>query len=398
MKIFKRQKYLSRIEPFIGRDIIKVLTGLRRVGKTTLLLQIKDYILQTYPDAEILHIDKEAYEYKDILTHEDLYRYVRAHTFGSGRRVVLIDEIQEITGFETALKHLLKESYDLYCTGSNARMFSSELATYLSGRYIEWHIRPLGYDEFLQARSLRDSDETLLQYIRYGGMPYLLQLALDDTLVYEYLRNILNTVILKDVIARHRIRDIDFLERLILYLAENTGQYVSAKKIADFIKSQRIRLSVNTVMNYLKYLTQAFLVDEVKRYDLKGKRIFEINEKYYFEDLGMRHTLLPYRPDDAGKVMENLVYNKLAMEGYEVQTGKWGDWEIDFVARKGEKTVYIQVAYLLESKETVRREFGNLLKIPDNHPKIVVSSSPFLSGNYEGILHMPIRKFLLEFE
>ncbi len=224
----------------------------------------------------------------------------------------------------------------------------------------------------------------------------MINLELNDEIVYGYLRSIYNTIILKDVVARYNIRDIDFLERLTEYLSDNLGSYVSSKKITDFLKSQRIRLSVNTVLNYLQYLTSAFFIQKVQRYDIIGKKRFEINDKYYFNDLGLKHALIPYKTDDIGKVFENLVYNHLIYQGYMVYIGKFKNMEIDFVATKNDITKYIQVAYLLSDEKVRQQEFGNLLKIQDNYEKIVVSADDLISGNYKGVKHVYILDFLTE--
>ena len=392
----ERSKYLKKIEPFIDKQIIKVLVGARRVGKTTLLHQISQQIKRNDTQANIIYINKEYYEFKHIKNEEDLFAYVKSKVKENARNYIFIDEIQEIDNFELALRQLLVKQYDIYCTGSNARMLSGDLATHLSGRYIEFKISSLTYPEFLQFHNLPNKTETLLKYIRYGGLPYLINLELNDEIVYGYLRSIYSTIILKDVVARYNIRDIDFLERLTEYLSDNLGNYVSSKKITDFLKSQRISLSVNTVLNYLQYLNNAFFVQKVQRYDVIGKKRFEINDKYYFNDLGLKHSIIPYKPDDIGKVFENLIYNHLICQGYTVYVGKLQDMEIDFVATKNDITKYIQVAYLLPDEKVRQREFGNLLKIPDNYEKIVVSADDLLSGNYKGIKHIHILDFLTQ--
>ncbi len=393
-KIIKRTQYLKKIEPYIGKQIIKVLVGLRRVGKTTILLQLSEQIKDTDKKANIIFINKEYYEFKFIRNDEDLYAYVNSKIEKQKNNYIFIDEIQEIENFELALRQLLVKGYDIYCTGSNARMLSGDLATHLSGRYIEFKISSLTYSEFLQFHNLPNNTETLLKYIRYGGLPYLINIELNDDVVYGYLRSIYNTIVLKDVVARYNIRDIDFLERLTEYLSDNLGSYLSSKKITDFLKSQRISLSVNTVLNYLQYLNNAFFIQKVKRFDIIGKKRFEINDKYYFTDLGLKHSVIPYKSDDIGKVFENLIYNKLIYDGYTVYVGKLNAMEIDFVATKNDTTKYIQVAYLLPNEEVRQREFGNLLKIRDNYEKIVVSADEFISGNYKGIKHIHILDFL----
>lgn len=397
-KTIVRQKYLEKIKPFIGKTIIKVLTGARRVGKTTILRQLIDEINIEDSKANIIYINKEQNEFKEITTADNLFDYVIGKTDAEKQNYVLIDEIQEITGFEIALRQLLVKDFDIYCTGSNAKMLSGDLATHLSGRYIDFQINSLSYTEFLQFHELENSNSNLNKYIRYGGLPYLIHLQHTDEIVYGYLRSIYNTIILKDVVARYNIRDIDFLERLVEYLSDNLGSYVASSRISEFLKSQRINLSVNTVLNYLKYLTNSYFIQKVQRYDIIGKKRFEINDKYYFADLGLKHSIIPFKPDDIGKIFENLVYNQLFDKDYKIFVGKYQDLEIDFVAQKGNQTIYIQVAYLLPNEKVREREFGNLLKINDNYEKIVVSADEFLEGNYKGIKHVNITKFLTDFE
>jgi len=394
MKTIQRTHYLNKISHYIDKDIIKVLIGNRRVGKTTILVQLSKRIAKENSNANIIFINKEFYQFKDIQSNDDLYNYVIQKTKKSKKNYVFIDEVQEIDKFEIALRQLLVEEYDIYCTGSNAKMLSGDLATHLSGRYIEFKISSLTFKEFLEFHKLTKSTENLLKYIKYGGLPYLINLKFNDEVIYGYLKSIYNTIVLKDVVSRYNIRDIDFLDRLIEYLSDNLGSYVSSKKITDFIKSQRIKLSVNTVQNYLQYLTNAYIIQKVQRYDIIGKKRFEINEKYYFSDLGLKHSIIPYNTNDIGKVFENLVYNYLIYKDYKIHVGKLNDLEIDFIATKNDETIYIQVAYLIPNDKVKDREFGNLLKINDNHEKIVISADEFISGNYKGIKHIHILDFL----
>ncbi len=391
---FVREKYLNEIKPFIGKELIKVITGQRRVGKTTILKQIIALVEQINSDANIIYVDKELYRFKQIKTSEDLYQYVKSHLTGKGIDHVFIDEVQEIEHFEIALRQLLADGIDLYCTGSNAKMLSGDLATHLSGRYIEFHIQSLSYSEFLQAHKFQNNNDSLNKFIRYGGMPYLIHLPFDEEIIYSYLKSIYNTILLKDIVARYNIRDIDFLERLVEYLSDNLASYVSSKKISDFLKSQRVSLSVNTVMNYLKYLTHSYFINKVQRIDIVGKKRFEINDKYFFSDLGLKHSIIPFTGSHIGNLFENLVYNRLVYDNYKVYVGKHQEREIDFVAQKGSETKYIQVAYQLPNEKVREREFGNLLKINDNYEKIVVSADEF-ADNYKGIKHIHISKFLV---
>jgi hypothetical protein len=388
-----RETYLNKVKPYIGKNIIKVLTGQRRIGKTTILRQLIDLISREDKNANTIYINKEHNDFKHIVTSEDLYQYVKSQLSEGKPNAVFVDEIQEVEEFEIALRQLLVEGIDLYCTGSNAKMLSGDLATHLSGRYIEFHIHSLSYNEFLQIHKLQNNSDTLNKFIRYGGLPYLLHLPFDDEIVYGYLNSIYNTIILKDIVSRYNIRDIEFLERLVEYLSDNLGNYVSSKKISDFLKTQRVSLSVNTVMNYLKYLSNSFFINKVQRLDIIGKKRFEINDKYFFTDLGLKHSIIPFTGSHIGQVFENLVYNQLIYEDYKVYIGKHQDREIDFVAQKGNETKYIQVAYQLPDEKVREREFGNLLRIEDNYEKIVVSADEF-AEDYKGIKHMHINQFL----
>ncbi len=395
-ELIERTEYLQKIELYKNKHIIKVLVGARRVGKTTILMQLSKRIKNSDSQANIIFINKEYYEFKEIKNNDDLYKYVHSKIKKQKNNYIFIDEIQEINDFEIALRQLFAEQHDIYCTGSNARMLSGDLATHLSGRYIEFKISSLTYSGFLQFHNLPNNNTSLLKYIRYGGLPYLINIELNDNLVYGYLKSIYNTIILKDVIARYNIRDIAFLERLVEYLSDNLGSYVSSKKIADFLKSQGISLSVNTVLNYLQFLNNAFFIQKVQRYDIHGKKRFEINDKFYFGDLGLKHSIIPYNSNDIGKVFENLVYNQLVSKGYTVYVGKLKNMEIDFIANKNGITKYIQVAYLLPDEKVRQREFGNLLKIKDNYEKIVISADELLSGDYKGIKQVHILDFLTE--
>ena len=395
-ELIERTEYLQKIELYKNKHIIKVLVGARRVGKTTILMQLSKRIKNSDSQANIIFINKEYYEFKEIKNNDDLYKYVHSKIKKQKNNYIFIDEIQEINDFEIALRQLFAEQHDIYCTGSNARMLSGDLATHLSGRYIEFKISSLTYSGFLQFHNLPNNNTSLLKYIRYGGLPYLINIELNDNLVYGYLKSIYNTIILKDVIARYNIRDIAFLERLVEYLSDNLGSYVSSKKIADFLKSQGISLSVNTVLNYLQFLNNAFFIQKVQRYDIHGKKRFEINDKFYFGDLGLKHSIIPYNSNDIGKVFENLVYNQLVSKGYIVYVGKLKNMEIDFIANKNGITKYIQVAYLLPDEKVRQREFGNLLKIKDNYEKIVISADELLSGDYKGIKQVHILDFLTE--
>jgi predicted AAA+ superfamily ATPase len=394
--IVKREDYLKRVLPFIGKNLIKVFTGQRRVGKSYLLFQIMDYLLEQDPQAVLVYINKEDISFSAIQTAQDLHDYVLQQKSNTTKTYVFIDEIQDIENFETALRSLLlHEDLDLYCTGNNAKLLSGDIAGYLSGRAIEIVVYSLSYPEFLVFHSLKDSDKTLEMYLKYGGLPYLKNLVLEEAVVYEYLKNIYNTIVYRDIINRFSIRNVSFLEQLVLFLASNIGSLFSAKKISDFLKSQRINMASNQVQTYSDYLVNAFLIHRVSRYDLIGKRIFETGEKYYFENLGIRNALWGYRLEDRGKIMENVVYNHLLFRGYQVQVGNLGSLEIDFVAQRAGEKLYLQVALSINEPQTMEREFGNLKKINDNFPKMVITLDAFQGNTNEGIQAVDLRSFLL---
>lgn len=395
--IQKRDAYISRIEPFMRKSIIKVLTGQRRVGKSYLLFQLVEKVQREEPDATIIYINREDFEFDFMQTAKDLYDYVQSKRKGETRNYIFIDEIQDIADFEKALRSfLLDENNDIYITGSNANLLSGELATFLGGRYMEFKIYSLSYCEFLQFHRLKDSMESYDKYSRYGGLPYLTNLTLNDEMVNEYLKSIYSTIVFRDVVARYNLRNTAFLEKLIQFLSENIGSLFSAKNISDFLKSQHTTVSVNQIQNYVSHLANAFLLYRVERFDLVGKRIFEIGEKYYFENMGIRNIIIGYRITDKAKILENIVYNHLLYKGYQVYVGANGSQEIDFVCQKNGEKLYIQVALRLDSEKTMAREFGNLLKIADNFPKMVITEDEFSGNTYEGIQHLTIRRFLME--
>ena len=393
----KRKGYIDRIKPFMQKSVVKVLTGQRRVGKSFLLYQLIEEILAEEPDANIIYVNLEDFTFSSLQTAEDLHSYIISHSKEKAKNYIFIDEIQDIPGFEKVIRSLLlNEDNDIYITGSNAKMLSGELATYLSGRYIEFKIYSLSYSEFLEFHGLTESETSYELYSRYGGLPYLLNLPLEDETVNEYLKSVYSTIVFRDVVSRYKLRNTLFLEKLIQFLSENIGNLFSAKNISDYLKSQHTTISVNQIQSYTEYLNNAFLIHRVERYDLIGKRVFEIGEKYYFENMGIRNIVIGYRITDKAKILENLVYNHLLYKGYDIKVGYYGDKEIDFIGEKNGEKLYIQVALKIDSDKTAEREFGNLLKIQDNYPKIVVTEDTFSGNSYKGIRHCPIRQFLME--
>jgi hypothetical protein len=393
----KRPLYVDRIKPFIGKQIIKVLTGQRRVGKSFILLQLIDEILLIYPEANIIYINLELHEFNSIRNSEALYQCVSGKLVQEKQNFLLIDEVQEVQSFELCLHSLLAESKcDIICTGSNAQMLSGELATALSGRYVQIPVYSLSYTEFLEFHNLENSNESLVQYMKLGGMPYLVHTGLDQEVVFEYLKNVNSTILLKDVVARENIRNVSFLENLTAFLADNTGSLVSSLNISNYLKSQKQSVPTQTVLNYLRALTNAFYVHKVQRADVNGLKIFEVGEKYYFEDLGLRNAIrsFDYR-SDVNKLMENVVYLHLIRNNYTVYIGKAGTREIDFMAEKQGERIYLQVTYMLYDQKTIDREFGNLMAINDNYPKYVITMDEISAGSdYKGIRQVNLRDFL----
>ena len=395
-ELLERKAYTGRVEPFIRKPLVKVFTGQRRVGKSYILYQIMSKILKEDSGANIIYINKEDTRFDFIRNYDDLVKYIEAKKVGRKIIYIFIDEIQDITEFEKAVRSLLLDKKnDIYITGSNARLLSGELATLLGGRTIEFKVYSLSYREYILFHRLKDEDESLRKYSLYGGLPFLINLKLEDEVVFEYLKNIYNTIVLRDIVYRHSLRNIYFLEQLIRFLADNTGSLFSAKSISDFLKSQKVMMPHNQVQSYTGYLSDAFLVHRVMRYDISGKRFFETGEKFYFENLGIRNSVVGYKPGDRAKIIENLVYNELLYRGYEVKTGWKGNREIDFIATKDNETKYIQATLTLDNDAAIAREFGNLLDIDDNYPKFVISTDMQYRNTVEGVEHINLRKFLV---
>lgn len=391
----ERPLYIDRIKPYIGKNLIKVLTGQRRVGKSYLMMQIRDLIRENEPGTRIIYINKELHEFSMITDNVSLLEYVNRQHAGKGKVALFIDEIQDIDSFEKALRDLVtRKNFDIYCTGSNARLLSGELATLLSGRYIEIRVYGLSYPEYIMFRDIKDSAETFRTFLREGGLPFLIHMGSDVHVVNEYLNTIYNTILLKDVVARYNIRNVKFMENLVLFLAGNIGSIVSARKISEYLKSQKINISIQVVIDYLGYLESSFLIHRVRRSGIMGKRIFEIGEKFFFSDIGIRNVIAGYNPTDIHKILENVVFLHLRIAGYDVTVGSEGGREIDFIASRGGKRIYVQVAYLLEKPETAEREFGNLLEIRDNFPKYVVTMDELNeTDSYLGIHRMHVKDF-----
>lgn len=399
MEIITRQKYLDKILSFLNKGMILALTGQRRAGKSYILLDLARIIREEYSEANIIYINKEKKKFDNLKNHIELDAYLSDKIDPDKSNFLLIDEVQDISGFEYTLRSLnADEECQIIITGSNAKMLSSELSTYLGGRYIDIHIQSLSYREFLEFHNLTDSQEDLEKYLTFGGLPHLYRLGLENTdMVWEYIQNIYNTIVLKDVIEREGIRNVTLFENLLSFVSDNVGQLVSGSSISKYLKANKVDLTPNTVLNYLNSAGNAYIINKVARYDIHGKKLLETNDKYFFEDLGLRNILVgSNRERDIEKLIENAVYLHLKSLGYKIMVGAITNGEIDFVAEKNGKRIYVQAAYLIADDKTREREFGNLLKIKDNFPKYVVSMDPIsLPRSYEGIDHTPLRQFLL---
>jgi predicted AAA+ superfamily ATPase len=399
MEIITRKHYANIVDSWIGKGNIIVLVGSRRVGKSYVL---KDFIQRHFAekDINIIYVDKEKKAFKDIDTKDDLDAWIESHFVKGKHNYILIDEVQEIKEFEKSICNWYTENYtDVIITGSNSRILSGELATLLSGRYVEVRVHPLTYLEFLEFHDLKDSDDSLIKYLNYGGMPGLSKVGLDsEEHIWAYLNSVFNTIMLKDIIERHDIRNVPFLNNLIAFYADTTGKLTSANSISKYMKSQNENVSSNLILSYRRFYAEAHLIDVVRRYDIHGKRLLESNEKIYWDDLGLRNLKAEGGMDSyIEKVIENVVYKQLCFLGYEVKVGTLNAGEVDFVCTKAGKTIYVQASYIVSDKATREREFGTLEKIRDNHSKYVISGTPLLAErNENGIIHLSLRKFLKE--
>lgn len=399
MGTIRRQTYIDKIEKYLGKETIIVLVGQRRVGKSCILKMIRD---DKKADScnNVIYIDKEKWQYDAIQTYQDLNEYIEKHWDKDKHNYILIDEVQDIKEFERSVRSFRTEpNTDIVITGSNAKMLSNELSTLIGGRYKEIYIQSLSYNEFLEFHNLPDNDESLSLYIQYGGMPGLAKIGLEEDDAREYQTDIYHTVLLKDVIMRNQIRNVPFLENLVRFLADNIGKLISANSIAKYMKSQGESITSTLIINYISFLCEAYILHKVNRYDIHGKRIFENNDKFYFEDNGVRNAIAGgTREGDIEKVIENIIYQHLIRLGYQVYVGQLQAGEIDFVCTKPEgQRVYVQASYIIAEQATREREFGNLRSIKDNYPKYVISMTPLLAKNDDdGITHIHLRKFLRE--
>ena len=399
MDILTRQHYADIVDSWIGKGNIIALVGSRRVGKSYIL---KDFIQRHSRDenSNIIYVDKEKKNFKSIKNKDDLDTWIEERFVPGKHNYILIDEVQEIESFEDSVCSWYSEDdTDVLITGSNSDLLSGELATRLSGRHVEIRVHPLTYMEFLQFHNLPDSDESLMTYLNYGGLPGLRTVGLDnEEQVWTYLASVFNTIMLKDIIERYDIRNIPFLNNLIAFYADTTGKLTSANSISKYMKSQNEKVSSNLILLYRSFYSEAFLIDVVSRYDIHGKKIFESNEKIYWDDIGLRNLKASGCMDSyIEKVIENAVYKQLSFLGYDIKVGVLNAGEVDFVCTKSGQTIYVQASYIIAEDTTREREFGPLEKIRDNYPKYVISATPYLTQrNENGIIHLSLRKFLTE--
>lgn len=402
--MIKREMYMSRIRPFINTDLVKVMTGIRRCGKSVMLELIKEELLQSGVNkSQFISINFEDMSYAHLQTAKALNDNIieRANKI-EGKVYLFFDEIQEVKDWEKCINSLrVSLDCDIYITGSNAKLLSGELATYLGGRYVEFVIYPFSFAEFVELYREIYHDEPInmifQKYVVFGGMPYLSNIRFEKTASIQYLNDLFNSVQLKDIVKRNNIRDVDLLERISAYVMANVGNTFSATSISKFFKSEKRNVAPDTILNYIKYCCDAYLFYQVKREDLQGKQILSSNEKYYIADHGIREAVFGGNMKDINLILENIVYMELLRRGYEVRVGRSGNKEIDFVCYKRDEKIYIQVTYLLASEETIQREFGVYDDIQDNFPKYVVSLDEF-DMSRDGIKHRNIRDFLLKEE
>lgn len=399
MEILTRQHYADIVDSWIGKGNIIALVGSRRVGKSYIL---KDFIQRHSQDenSNIIYVDKEKKDFKLIKTKDDLDTWIEQRFIRGKHNYILIDEVQEIDDFEESICSWYSEDdTDVLITGSNSDLLSGELATRLSGRHVEIRVHPLTYMEFLHFHSLQDNDDSLMTYLNYGGLPGLRTVGLDnEEQVWAYLASVFNTIMLKDIIERYDIRNVPFLNNLIAFYADTTGKLTSANSISKYMKSQNENVSSNLILLYRSFYSEAFLIDVVSRYDIHGKKIFESNEKIYWDDIGLRNLKSSGSMDSyIEKVIENVVYKQLSFQGYDIKVGILNAGEVDFVCTKAGQTIYVQASYIIAEDTTREREFGPLEKIRDNYPKYVISATPYLTKrNENGIIHLSLRKFLTE--
>ncbi len=402
--MIKRPIYMEKILPFIDTPFTKILTGIRRCGKSTILLMLKEELKKRgILQEQILSYNFDSLQYEDIDTAGKLYNIIKSNLYQGGKTYLFLDEVQEVKDWEKAVNSFMIDfDVDIYVTGSNSRMMSSEISTYLTGRYVSFHIYPLTFAEYLMFRKeykeIGAVHEELYRYLRYGGFPAIQLKEYGQDEAYTVVRDIYNSTIFTDIVKRNQIRKVDQLERVVKYTFSNIGQTFSALSLSKYLKSENRSMDPETVYSYLNKLETAYILNRCSRYDIKGKEILKTQEKFYLTDTALRYSVLGYDSDTVASMLENLVYLELRVRGYDVYVGKLDNTEIDFVAVKQNEKLYIQVMEKIEREETRKREYENLLSISDNYPKYVLRADEFTGGNYEGIKTMHVADFLLSQE
>mgnify|MGYP000979907829 FL=1 len=402
--MLKRDEYIKQIVPFIDKDVIKVLTGIRRSGKSVMLkLLMEELKNRGINENQFIYINFENLKYRNLKNYERLYDFILNKVDNKYKSYyIFLDEIQEVEEWEKCVNSLRVDedfNFDIYITGSNAKLLSGELSTYLAGRYIEFVVYPFSFKEFFEIMKEKNKEidlkEAFQDYVKFGGMPFLHNLDYNYEASMQYLQDLYASIILKDITQRNNIRDTDLLERIINYVVMNIGNTFSATSISKFFKSENRKVAIETILNYIKACEEAFLIYRVARNDLLGKKILNVNEKYYIADHGIREAIMENNQKNINQVLENIVYFEMLRRGYNVKIGKVDNLEVDFVCKKNDKTIYIQVSYLLASEDTKEREFSVLENIKDNYPKYVLSMDEFdMSRN--GIKHVNLIEFLIK--
>lgn len=402
--MINRPIYIDKIMAYVNTPFVKILTGIRRCGKSTILRMLMEEIKKRgVRDDQILHYSFDSLEYEDIKTAKALFTHLKQHLCSEGRTYLFLDEIQEVKSWEKVVNSLMADyDVDIYVTGSNSRMMSSEISTYLTGRYIAFRIFPLSFSEYMLFRKeyteILDPRTELANYLRLGGFPAVHLQKYTSSEVYTIVKDIYNSTIFTDIVRHNQIRKVDQLERIVKFAFDNVGRTFSAASISKYLKSENRSIDNETVYNYLSKLESAYILHRCSRFDVQGKEILKTQEKFYLADPALRYSVLGYSPDSVSAMLENVIYLELLRRGYEVYVGKLDNTEIDFIAVKQENKVYIQVAQEIGAPETERREYGRLLDIRDNYPKYVLRTDVFAGGNYEGIKTMHIADFLLSNE
>ena len=395
MKVIYRKQYIDKITNVLGKGEVIVLTGHRRAGKSCILESLAEVLAEK---GQVIYLDMENPDHAEINDYQKLHEYVKAHTTTEKHNYLLIDEVQEIAQFEKALRYIAKQpDMDVIVTGSNATMLSSDIASAFACRYFRIHIYSLDYREYLQFYHLDDTDTAMTSYLRWGGLPFMHNIPMDDVRTRtDYLGSIYDTIFVKDIVTKRQVRNVAFLDNLARFVADNSGKIFSPSSIAKTMKGKETSVSSSTVADYMTALSDTYMIDRINRYDIKGKRLFEQQDKYYFEDVGIRNYLCNDKRNlDIEKVLENVVYLQLKRLGYSVYVGQLDGKEIDFVAKRGDETAYYQVSLTISSPETYEREFGNLKRIKDNYPKYVITMDPLAEMiNDSGIIVKTLRNFL----